>query len=134
MCFFLLNTIECTRKRNLHNLKKEVAMNHFLTFSSTHTHIHQKRDFLIIHRTIQCHDQPMGLIHVPTGEDARLHSERANQSGIAFQIHDTDFSLAGQTQIFLGISMITANHFLFPLCRNTRKLGYLAKRCSHTVP
>ena len=44
----------------------------------------------------------MGLIHVPTGEDARLHSERANQSGIAFQIHDADFSLAGQTLILSG--------------------------------
>ena len=33
-------------------------------------------------------------------------------------------------RFFLGMSMITANHFLLPLCRNTRKLGYLAKRFS----
>ena len=40
----------------------------------------------------------------------------------------------GRPRFYLGISMMTANHFRFPLCRNTRKLGYLAKRCSPSEP
>ena len=41
----------------------------------------------------------MCLIHVPAGEDARFFPKRANQSGVAFEVHHTDFSLARQTQI-----------------------------------
>ena len=44
----------------------------------------------------------MGLIHVPPGEDARFLPEDANQSGVAFEIHHTDFILASQTQILSG--------------------------------
>ena len=44
----------------------------------------------------------MGLIHVPAGEDARFLPEGANQSGIAFEIHDTDFIVAGKIQILSG--------------------------------
>ena len=63
------------------------------------THIHQKLDLLILHRAIQCHTDPMCLIHVPTGEDARFLPEGANQSGIAFEIHHTDFIIAGHSQM-----------------------------------
>ena len=66
------------------------------------TRIHQKPHLLILHRPIQCHAQPMGLVHVPAVEDARLHAEGANQSGVAFEIHDADLTLAGQAQILSG--------------------------------
>ena len=75
----------------------------------------------------------MGLIHVPAGEDARFLPEGANQSGIAFEIHHTDFSLAGQTQILSGDVHNDGEPLPVPIVRNTRKLGYLAKRCSPCV-
>ena len=70
----------------------------------------------------------MGLIHVPTGEDARLHSERANQSGIAFQIHDTDFSLAGQTQILSGNIHDHGEPFPVSTVPEHQKTGVLSKK------
>ncbi len=39
---------------------------------------------------------------MPAREDAWLHTAGADQSGIAFLIHDTDFSLSGQSQILSG--------------------------------
>ena len=66
------------------------------------THSHQKLDLLIFHRAIQSHTDPMGLIHMPTGEDARFLPEGANQSGITFEIHHTDFTIAGKFQILSG--------------------------------
>lgn len=44
----------------------------------------------------------MGLVHMPAGEDARFHAEGADQSGIAFEIHNTDFTITSQTQILSG--------------------------------
>ena len=44
----------------------------------------------------------MGLIHVPAGEDARFLPERADQSGIAFEIHHLCLALASQSQILSG--------------------------------
>lgn len=66
------------------------------------THIHQKLNLLIFHRTIQRNTQPMGLIHVPAREDSQFLPEGANQSGITFKIHHTDFTLVGQAQILSG--------------------------------
>ena len=66
------------------------------------THIHQKLDFFIVHSSIQYHTQPMILIHVPAGEDARFLPEGANQSGIALEIHYTYFTIASQSQILSG--------------------------------
>lgn len=71
-------------------------------FSEFITHIHQKLDFLIFYRTIQRHTQPMGLIHMPAGEDTRFLPERANQSGITLEIHHTDFTFACKPQILFG--------------------------------
>ena len=50
------------------------------------THIYQELDLLILHACLQRHTDPMGLIHVPAWEDARFLPERADQSGIAFEI------------------------------------------------
>ena len=44
----------------------------------------------------------MGLVHMPAGEEARFLPEGANQSGIAFEIQYTDFSLTGKFQILSG--------------------------------
>ena len=73
-----------------------------LFFRQFITHIYQELDLLIIHRAIQRHTQPMSFVHVPAGEDARFLPERADQSGIAFEIHHTDFTLAGKFQILSG--------------------------------
>ena len=39
---------------------------------------------------------------MPPGEDARFLPEGANQSGIAFEIHNTDCILTGKFQILSG--------------------------------
>ena len=59
-------------------------------------------ELLILHRAIQRYAQPMSLIHMPAGEDAGFFPERANQSGIAFEIHHADFAVAHQPQILSG--------------------------------
>ena len=87
------------------------------------THIHQKLDLLIFHRAIQRHTQPMGLIHVPAGKDARFLPEGANQSGIAFEIHNTDFTFAGQTQILSGDVHDHCKPLLIPVVAKYQKAG-----------
>ena len=66
------------------------------------THIHQKTNLPILNSPIQRHTEPMGLIHMPTGEDARFLPKGANQSGVAFEMHHTDFTLSGKFQILSG--------------------------------
>ena len=44
----------------------------------------------------------MGLVHMPAGEDTRLHAEGADQSGVALEVYHTDFALTGQPQILSG--------------------------------
>ena len=66
------------------------------------THIHQNLNFLILYSPIQRHTDPMGLIHMPAGEDARFLPEGANQSGVTFEIGYTDLTLASQAQILSG--------------------------------
>ena len=41
-------------------------------FCRSIAHIYQKPDHLIFYSPIQCHAQPMGLVHVPAGKDAGL--------------------------------------------------------------
>ena len=91
------------------------------------TYIHQELDYLIIHHTIQCHTQPMGLIHVPTREDARFLPEGANQSGIAFEIHHTDFTVAGKFQILSGDVHNDGKPLPVPIVPEHQKTGILGK-------
>jgi len=91
------------------------------------THIRQKLDLLILHRAIQRHTQPMGLIHVPAGEDARFLTEGANQSGIAFEIHNTDFIIAGQSQILSGDVHNDGEPLPVPIVPEHQKAGILGK-------
>ena len=93
------------------------------------THIRQKLDLLILHRAIQRHTQPMGLIHVPAGEDARFLTEGANQSGIAFEIHNTDFIIAGQSQILSGDIHNDGKPLPVPIVPEHQKAGILALSC-----
>ena len=48
---------------------KKCGSNCFRIFCQIITHIYQKPDLLFRHRTIQRNGQPMGLIHIPAGED-----------------------------------------------------------------
>ena len=99
-----------------------------LLFRQFITHIHQELDPLILHGPIQYHTQPMGLIHMPAGEDSRRFPEGANQSGIALQIHDTDFALAGQTQILSGNIHDHGEPFPVPTVPEHQKTGVLSKK------
>ena len=65
----------------------------------------------------------MGLIHVPTGEDARFLPEGANQSGIAFEIHHTDFIIAGHSQILSGDVHDHGKPLLIPVVAKYQKAG-----------
>ena len=69
----------------------------------------------------------MGLIHMPAGEDSRRFPEGANQSGIAFEIHHTDFTLAGQAQILSGDVHDHGKPFLVPAVPEHQKAGILGK-------
>ena len=93
-------------------MRKWVSTSSF--FRQFITHIHQELNFLILHRSIQSHTQPMGLIHVPAGEDARLLPEGADQSGVAFEIHHLCFAIARQTQILSGDVHEDGEPFLIP--------------------
>ena len=90
-------------------------------------HIHQKLNLLILHRAIQCDTDPMGLIHVPAGEDARFLAEGTDQSGIAFEIHHTDFTLAGKFQILSGDVHNDGKPFPAPIVPEHQKAGILGK-------
>ena len=57
----------------------------------------------------------MGLIHMPAGVDARFYMERADQSGIAFQIHNTDFIFSLKSQILFGDVHKDGEPLLIPL-------------------
>lgn len=65
----------------------------------------------------------MGLIHVPAGEDTRFLPERANQSVVAFEVHHTDFSLGGQTQILSGNVLDYSKPLLVPVVTQYMKAG-----------
>ena len=91
------------------------------------THINKKPDLLIFHRPIQCHTQPMCLIHVPAGEDARFLPERADQSGIALEIHHTDFTIAGKFQILSGDVHNHSKPLPVPIVPEHQKTGILGK-------
>ena len=65
----------------------------------------------------------MGLIHVPAGEDARFLPEGANQSGIAFEIHDTDFIVAGKIQILSGDVHNDSKPLSVPIVPEHKKTG-----------
>ena len=69
----------------------------------------------------------MGFIHVPAGEDARFFPEGANQSGIAFEIHHTDFTLTGQAQILPGDVHNDSEPFLVPIVPEHKKTGILGE-------
>ena len=70
----------------------------------------------------------MCLIHVPAGEDARFLPEGANQSGIAFEIHHTDFIIAGQTQILSGDVHDHSEPLPVPIVAEHQKTGILGKK------
>jgi len=91
------------------------------------THIHQELDLLVLHSPIQCHTEPMGLIHMPAGEDARFFPESANQSGIAFEIHYTNFIISGQTQILSGDAHDHGKPLPVPIVPEHQKTGILGK-------
>ena len=69
----------------------------------------------------------MGLIHVPTGEDARIFPEGADQSSIAFEIHHTDFTLAGQSQILSGDIHDDGKPLPVPIVPEHQKAGILGE-------
>ena len=69
----------------------------------------------------------MGLVHMPAGEDAWLHAEGADQSGIAFQIHHTDFAFVGQTQILSGDIHDHGKPLPVPIVPEHQKTGILGK-------
>jgi len=69
----------------------------------------------------------MSLVHVPAGEDARFLPEGANQSGIAFQIHHTDFTLAGKFQILSGDIHDDGEPLPVPIVPEHQKIGILGK-------
>ena len=87
------------------------------------THAHHELNLLVLYRTIQRHANPMGLIHVPAGEDARFLPEGADQSGITFQIHHTDFAVPGQTQIFSRDVHNDGKLFAAPLVPEDQEVG-----------
>ena len=91
------------------------------------THIHQKPNLLILHRTIQRCTQPMVFVHVPAGEDARFLPEGADQSGITLEIHHTDFTIAGQTQILSGDVHDHGEPLPVPVVPEDQKAGILGK-------
>ena len=91
------------------------------------THIHQKLDLLILYRAIQRHTEPMSLIHMPAGEDARFFPEGADQPGIAFEIHYTSFIISGQTQILSGDVHDHGKPFLVPAVPEHQKVGIFGK-------
>ena len=62
-------------------------------------HIHKKSNLFILRRTIQHYGQPRSFIYMPAEEDAWFLPDGADQSGIAFQIHRTDFIIARQPQV-----------------------------------
>ena len=69
----------------------------------------------------------MCLIHVPAGEDARFLPERADQSGIAFEIHHTDFTIAGKFQILSGDVHNDGKPLPVPIVPEHQKTGILGK-------
>ena len=69
----------------------------------------------------------MGLIHVPTGVDTRFLTERANQSGIAFEIHHLCLALAGQSQILSGDIHDDGEPLPVPIVPEHQKAGILLK-------
>jgi len=69
----------------------------------------------------------MGLIHVPAWKDTRFLTERADQSGIAFEIHHTDFALAGQAQILSGDIHNDGKPLPVPIVAEHQKAGILGK-------
>ena len=92
------------------------------------THINQKLDLLILRRAIQCHTQPMGLVHVPAGEDTRFLTEGTDQSGVTFKVHHTDFTPAGQTQILSGDVHNDGKPLPVPIVPEYQKAGILGKK------
>ena len=91
------------------------------------THTHQKLDLLILHPAIQRHTDPMSLIHMPSGEDARFLPEGANQPGITFEIHYTDFTLTGQAQILPGDVHNDSKPLPVPIVPEHQKTGIFGK-------
>ena len=66
------------------------------------THIQEKLDFLILHGTVQCHCDPMCLVHVPAGEDPQFHAKGTDQPGITFEIDNADLAISDQSRLFSG--------------------------------
>ena len=96
-------------------------------FRQFKTHIYQKLDLFILHACPQRHAQPMGLIHMPAREDARFLPEGTNQSGIALEIHHTEFALAGQSQILSGDVHDDRKPLSVPFVAEHQKTGILGK-------
>ena len=69
----------------------------------------------------------MGLAHMPPGEDTRFLTERANQSGIALEIHHLCFALAWQTQILSGDVHDHGKPLPVPIVPEHQKAGILGK-------
>ena len=69
----------------------------------------------------------MGLVHMPAGEDTRFLPEGTDQSGIAFQIHHTDFTLAGQAQILSGDVHNDGEPLPVPIVPEHQKAGIFGK-------
>ena len=119
-----------TYKQHFHTISKRLDTNGRGSASPVRqfiTHIHQELDLLIFHRTIQRHTQPMGFIHMPAGENARFLPEGANQSGITLEVHNTDFTLAGQAQILSGDIHDHGEPFPVPVVPEHQKAGIFGK-------
>ena len=69
----------------------------------------------------------MGLVHMPAWEGAGFLPEGADQSGIAFEIHHTDFTIAGKFQILSGDVHNDGKPLPVPIVPEHQKTGILGK-------
>ena len=65
---------------------------------------------------------------MPPGENTRFFPERADQSGIAFEIHHTDLTLAGQAEILSGDVHNDGKPLLVPMMAKHLKAGIPGKK------
>ena len=99
------------------------------SFRQRITHIYQKLDLLVIDSSIQYDTQPVGLVHVPAGENAGFLPKRADQSGIALEIYHADFTLAGKSQILSGDIHNDGKPLSVPIVPEYQKTGIPGKKC-----
>ena len=81
--------------------ESEEAVTRFLTFCQFITHIQQKPDLFILYGSIQCYGDPMSLIHMLAGKDARFQAKCPDQF-VAFEIDHADLTISVHSRLFSG--------------------------------